>query len=67
MKKMAVIDYSKCNPKECEGGICKVVQECPKKLLRQEEPYEMPDIFPNMCVGCAQCITVCPLGAVKMV
>jgi len=65
-KKMAVVDYSKCEPKECENGICLAVLACPNKVLKQEEPYEMPDTNPSMCVGCGLCAQACPLKAIIM-
>lgn len=67
MKKVAIIDYKMCHPEKCERGICKVLVACSNKLIKQEEPYEMPDIFPDMCIGCAQCVTACPFGALKMI
>lgn len=65
-KKMALIDYQKCQPKECEGGICLAVLACPKKLLSQEEPYEMPDPAPAMCLNCGLCVKACPMKAIRL-
>ena len=42
-KQTAIINYQICEPTLCKGGICQAVQACPRKLLKQEEPYEMPD------------------------
>ena len=67
MKKTAIIDYKLCHPEKCKNGICKVVAECTNKLIKQEEPYEMPDLFPDMCLGCAECVKACPFGALKMI
>jgi translation initiation factor RLI1 len=66
-KKMALIRYQDCSPDECEKGICQAVVACPKKLLRQEEAYEMPDPNPNMCLGCGLCVKACPRKAVILV
>ena len=66
-KKMAVVDYQECRPEECEDGICLAVLACPKKLLSQEDKYEMPDPVPNMCLGCGECLEACPLKAIRLV
>ena len=66
-KQVAVIDYQVCQPGLCENGICQAALVCPRKLLKQEDPFEMPDPYPNMCVGCGVCVQACPKKAVKMV
>ena len=66
-KQAVIINYQFCQPELCEGGICLAVLACPRKLLKQEEPFEMPDPYPNMCIGCAICVQACPKGAVQMV
>ena len=66
-KQVAVIDYQRCEPALCKSGICLAVQACPRKLLKQEEAFEMPDPYPNMCTGCAICVQACPKKAVQMV
>jgi translation initiation factor RLI1 len=66
-KQTAIINYQICEPTLCKGGICQAVQACPRKLLKQEEPFEMPDPYPNMCIGCAICVKACPKNAVQMV
>ncbi len=66
-KKMVMVDYSKCDPRQCPEGICLSTQECANSVLTQEEPYEMPDINPAMCVGCGLCVPACPLKAVQMI
>ncbi len=66
-KKVAVINYQHCEPEDCEAGICQAVLACTRNLIKQESPFEMPDPYPNMCVGCAICVQACPKGAVKMV
>ena len=66
-KKMALIDYQDCTPEACERGICAAVTACPKKLLRQEDAYEMPDPYPSMCLGCGLCVKACPKKAVVLI
>ncbi len=63
--KMAIIDFNKCNPEECdEAGICKASLACERKLLTQETPYEIPMTNPFLCRGCSDCIRTCPEGAI---
>jgi translation initiation factor RLI1 len=66
-KKMSVVDYKKCQPEQCDKGICLAVLACPNEVLKQEAPYEMPDPNPSMCVGCGLCAQACPLKAIRMV
>jgi translation initiation factor RLI1 len=66
-KQVAVINYQRCEPALCEAGICQATLACPRKLLKQEAPFEMPDAYTNMCVGCAICVQACPKEAVKMI
>ncbi len=65
-KPMAMVDYGRCQPEKCDGGICLAVLACPAKVLRQEAPYEMPDPSPAMCVGCALCVQACPTKAIRV-
>lgn len=65
-KAMAVVDYQKCRPEQCDRGICAAVPVCPTKTLKQEAPYEVP--YPlGLCRGCSQCALACPLKAIRMV
>jgi translation initiation factor RLI1 len=65
-KAMALIDYGKCQPEKCQSGICLSVLACPKGILSQEGPYEMPDPYPTMCVGCGICTSACPSQAIRL-
>ena len=64
--KMAIIDFNKCLPGECEGGICKAAQACERKLLKQEAAYEIPMTDPFLCRGCADCARACPMNAIEI-
>ncbi len=64
--KRALVDYRKCDPATCEGGVCIAARACPKKILYQEEPGEAPLTNPGNCKGCSECARVCPLGAIKV-
>lgn len=63
--KIAVINYNKCKPEECSGGVCEALIACRKKVLKQEEPYEAPFINTGLCSGCYECIPHCPKGAIE--
>jgi translation initiation factor RLI1 len=66
-KKVAVVDYTKCAPEKCDQGVCVAARECEHRSLKQESPYEMPEINPSKwCHGCAKCVEACPLKAIKM-
>ncbi len=62
--KMAIIDFNKCRPGECDGGVCKAALACERKLLTQEAAYEIPMTDPFLCRGCADCVKACPLNAI---
>ncbi|MBN2073887.1 MAG: hypothetical protein JW770_08095 [Actinobacteria bacterium] len=63
--KIAIINYSKCNPPECRDGICNALAYCSKKIIKQEEPYDAPFINPGLCTGCFECLKACRLGAIE--
>lgn len=65
--KIALIDFHKCDPAKCNAGKCPAVEVCPRKLIKQEQPYETPMTDPFVCRGCADCVRACPLGAIKIV
>ena len=64
--KMAMIDFNKCCPHECEGGVCKAAEACERKLLVQETVYEIPMTNPFLCRGCADCVRACPVNAIQI-
>ena len=66
-RKMALLDYSKCRPGSCEGGICAAAAVCPSKLLKQEEPFAPPMPEPSACRACGECVRACPQQAMRIV
>ena len=64
--KMALVDYSKCQPGNCNEGICLASQACTRKLLQQEAPYDAPMTNPSVCAGCADCVRACPMKAIQI-
>jgi len=66
-KQAAFINYQRCEPEHCRNGLCQAVLACPRKLLKQEEPFEMPDAYTNMCIGCGICLRACPKEAIQMI
>jgi len=66
-KKSVAVDYTKCNPERCDHGVCVAVGACEHGSLKQESPYETPEINPSKwCHGCAKCVQVCPLKAINI-
>jgi NAD-dependent dihydropyrimidine dehydrogenase PreA subunit len=65
-KQMVAVDYHRCQPEECDGGVCLAGLACPQKVLKQPAPYEMPEPV-AMCVGCGTCAQACPAKAIQMI
>jgi ferredoxin len=68
MQKWVEVNFLVCEPKKYDPkhGICKAVEECKHDILEQEEPFEVPMHFSReMCIGCGDCVKVCPLNAVE--
>jgi translation initiation factor RLI1 len=62
--KIALVDYNKCHPEQCESGMCKAAQACRYKLLKQEKSYDIPMSDPFVCRGCGDCVRACPAKAI---
>lgn len=67
LRKMAMVDYGKCRPEQCDSGVCAATLACPHKLLEQEAPYEAPMPNPSICRGCAKCVLACPIEAIRLI
>ena len=63
--KNAIINYSKCDFKHCDEGICRAISSCERKVLKQEGPFEPPYIDSGLCSGCNKCIPACPVQAIE--
>ena len=67
-KSFALVDYEICNPRKCnpDEGLCAAVLACSHKVLKQiDGGFEPPMVFQDMCMGCWDCVEVCPLDAVQ--
>ena len=64
-KPKAAVDPQKCSPGVCDSGICAAALVCPRKVMTQENPYEMPFIDMDLCQGCFTCLQACPLKAIR--
>jgi len=60
------VDYELCHPEKCDRGICAAIAECPKRLWKQEEPYDLPYPAAGFCDHCGRCVDACPLKAIRM-
>jgi translation initiation factor RLI1 len=60
------LDYHRCQVDRCPGGVCPAAARCPRAILRQEAAFELPDIHPSLCRGCALCVPACPFGAIQV-
>ncbi len=66
-RKMALVDFNKCHPEQCDTGICAAAKACPHKLLKQEALHEIPVSDPFVCKGCGNCVRACNLRAIAIV
>lgn len=68
-KRIAVIEYEKCNPRKCGDYLCEKV--CPvnrngKKCIVHEEGQK-PLISEDLCIGCIICENKCPFDAINII
>ncbi len=68
-KRIAVINYDKCNPKKCGDYLCEHV--CPVNRTGKEcivhEKGEKPIISEELCIGCSICENKCPFDTISIV
>ncbi len=67
LRKMALVNYNACDPEKCDGGSCAAALACPRRVLKQEAPREIPVTDPFLCRGCGDCVIACPLRAIAVV
>jgi translation initiation factor RLI1 len=67
LKKMALLDFNKCRPGECDGGVCAAARACPSGLLKQEAPFTIPQPEPYACRACGECVRACPQKAIRII
>ncbi|MFC1957430.1 4Fe-4S binding protein [Chloroflexota bacterium] len=65
--KIAIVDFNKCHPEECENGVCQAAQACSRKLLKQDAAHEPPMTDPALCRACGDCLRACPLKAIQII
>lgn len=63
--KVALVDYNKCRPDQCNGGVCQATLACRYKQLKQEKVNEAP-MNPFVCRGCGDCVRACPMNAIEI-
>ncbi len=70
---LAVLEETLCLNVKNSDGMCAICAEaCPAAALEMaplpgNSDTTIPDIAPNLCVGCGACANMCPSSAIKIV
>ncbi|MCK4221487.1 MAG: 4Fe-4S binding protein [Dehalococcoidia bacterium] len=67
IRHVPTIDFNRCDPGNCDKGICAAAGACPHRVFMQEKPYDFPMHYVARCQGCGLCSSACPLEAIRMV
>jgi len=82
MTRIAIIDQNKCKPEKCSKECIKSCppQKSGKQVIEIEDIYtdmnwiqnlsnkkKIAKIAENLCIGCNQCVKVCPFEAIKII
>ncbi len=55
------------NKEKCpQDHRCPAMAICPKQSITQENIYALPQVNPETCILCKQCINYCPKGAFEL-
>lgn len=65
-RKIVLLNYRQCEPEGCPAGVCTAAQACSREVLKQRDPYQLPELMPGMCLGCADCLPFCPRKALVL-
>jgi Fe-S-cluster-containing hydrogenase component 2 len=57
------VDDTICN--RCDN--CDAKRACRTKVILQIDPGEPPFVDVHRCMGCMDCVSACPMGAIKIV
>ncbi len=69
-KRIAVLDFDKCQPDECGDFLC--IRVCPVNrnskgcIIKNKELFR-PEISEDLCIGCQICSVKCPFNAISII